>query len=94
MGGAMSNGKKEQPMDFEQALAELEGIVERMEGGEQTLDQTMQDFERGMELSQQCRKSLDGAQLKVEQLVRKYDQYDLEPVDAQPGPADAPADDA
>lgn len=90
----MSDEKEERPMDFETALAELEAIVERMEGGEQTLDQTMQDFERGMELSQQCRKSLDGAQLKVEQLVRKYDQYDLEPVDTQAGIADSAADDA
>lgn len=79
----MTDEKKDRKADFETALAELEKIVERMEGAEQTLDQAMQDFERGMALSQRCRKSLDEAQLKVDQLVRKYDRYELEPVDME-----------
>ena len=42
--------------DFEKSLLELEKIVDRMEQGEQSLDDTMKDFERGMQLSQQCQK--------------------------------------
>ena len=64
--------------DFENLLGELDTIVERMEKGEQSLDQTMKDFERGMTLSEQCQKSLDAAQLRVDKLVKKHDGFALE----------------
>ncbi len=67
--------------DFEKSLLELEKIVDRMEQGEQSLDDTMKDFERGMQLSQQCQKSLDEAQQKVEKLVKKHGGYELESLD-------------
>lgn len=68
-------------LDFEKALAELEKIVERMEQGEQTLDDTLKDFERGMALSEKCQKSLAQAQQKVEKLVEKHGRYKLEPLE-------------
>ena len=71
--------------DFEKSLAELENIVERMERGDQTLEQTMKDFERGMHLSENCRKSLDVAQQKVEQLVKRHGEYTLQPIDQNTG---------
>ncbi len=43
----------------------------------------MKDFERGMILSEQCQKSLDAAQQKVEKLVRKHGSYQLEDMDEQ-----------
>ncbi len=67
--------------DFEKSLAELEKIVERMEQGEQTLDDTIKDFERGIVLSEMCQKSLEQAQQKVEKLVKKHGAYKLEPVE-------------
>lgn len=64
--------------DFEKLLAELDKIVARMEQGEQSLEHTMQDFERGMALATVCQKSLDEAQQRVDKLVKKYGKYQLE----------------
>ncbi|MGI9311250.1 MAG: exodeoxyribonuclease VII small subunit [bacterium] len=64
--------------DFEKSLAELERIVQRMEQGEQSLEQTLRDFERGMTLSDECQKSLDAAQQRVEKLVKKHGGHRLE----------------
>ncbi len=55
--------------DFELALKELESIVERMEKGEQTLEDALKDFERGMELSKQCQDNLKQAELRVEKML-------------------------
>ena len=55
--------------DFELALKELESIVERMEKGEQTLEDSLKDFERGMELSKQCQNNLKQAELRVEKML-------------------------
>lgn len=77
----MCPAKKPSTSDFEKSLSELEKIVDRMEKGDQTLDETMKDFERGMVLSEQCQKSLDEAQQKVEKLVRKHGGYELQPMD-------------
>ncbi len=68
--------------DFEKSLSELEKIVRRMEQGDQSLDDTLQDFERGMKLSELCRKGLDEAQQKVEMLVKKHGDYRLEMIDS------------
>lgn len=74
----MAASKKKPIADFEKSLAELEKIVKRMEQGEQSLDDTIKDFERGMVLSELCRKGLDEAQQKVEMLVKKHGGYRLE----------------
>jgi exodeoxyribonuclease VII small subunit len=58
---------------FEAALAELEQIVGRLERGELRLEESLKLFERGVELTRQCRKSLDGAELKVKQLLGDAD---------------------
>jgi len=77
----MAQNKNNQPPDFEKSLQELEKIVQRMEQGEQSLEQTLKDFERGMVLSEQCQKSLDVAQQRVEKLVKKHGDYKLEGLD-------------
>ena len=46
----MAQKKKKAP-DFETALEELESLVERMEGGESSLEDSLKDFERGIELT-------------------------------------------
>ena len=74
----MAAPKKKPIADFEKSLAELEKIVKRMERGDQSLDDTIKDFERGMALSELCRKGLDEAQQKVEMLVKKQGGYTLE----------------
>jgi exodeoxyribonuclease VII small subunit len=64
--------KKDESSDvarFEAALNELEQIVGRLERGELKLEESLQLFERGVELTKACRKSLDGAELRVKQLL-------------------------
>ncbi len=90
----MAASKKKPIADFEKSLGELEKIVKRMEQGEQSLDDTIQDFERGMALSELCRKGLDEAQQKVEMLVKKHGDYRLEIFSGSPTDMDhQPRDD-
>ncbi|MDZ7809677.1 MAG: exodeoxyribonuclease VII small subunit [Arhodomonas sp.] len=55
--------------DFETALAELEQLVARMEGGELSLEESLRAFERGVYLTRICQKALDEAEQKVEILL-------------------------
>jgi exodeoxyribonuclease VII small subunit len=59
---------------FEQAQAELERIVERLEQGQAPLDETLALWERGEALYAFCRAKLDGAQGRVEELARRVEQ--------------------
>ena len=54
---------------FETALNELEQIVGKLERGELKLEESLKLFERGVELTKACRKSLETAELKVKQLL-------------------------
>jgi exodeoxyribonuclease VII small subunit len=65
---------------FERQLKELETLVERMERGEHTLEQSLQDFERGFTLFKACQDALKKAEQRVEKLVKKYGDYTLESV--------------
>ena len=56
---------------FEDAMKELETIVQKMERGDLRLEDSLKMFERGMELTKQCRESLDKAELKVRNLLEK-----------------------
>lgn len=58
-------------LNFEAALGELEALVERLEGGEQTLESSLKDFERGVELTRNCQSALQDAEQRVEQLIKK-----------------------
>ncbi len=55
--------------DFESALKELETLVERMEQGETSLEDSLKDFEHGIELTRQCQQALKTAEQKVQQLI-------------------------
>jgi exodeoxyribonuclease VII small subunit len=63
--------KKKKAPDFETALEELETLVERMEGGESSLEDSLKDFERGIELTRNCQAALADAEQKVEILLKK-----------------------
>ena len=69
--------------DFEKSLKELETIVERMESGDQALEASLKDFERGMELVKQCRDSLQNAEARVQQLLEKDSDGDPDPDDEE-----------
>jgi exodeoxyribonuclease VII small subunit len=66
-------------LEFEQALAELETLVKRMEQNELTLDESLATFERGVALTRHCQASLRAAQQKVEILTKRGAQTDVEP---------------
>jgi len=71
--------KPEQLPDFEQALAELESLVERLESGELNLDQSLQQFKRGVELTRHCQGVLEQAQQIVEKLLDPDDEASAAP---------------
>ncbi len=60
--------KPVEELSYEEALAELESIVETLEGGENPLDDAMKLFERGQALTARCNALLESAQLKVQKL--------------------------
>jgi exodeoxyribonuclease VII small subunit len=67
------------PLDFEQALSELESLVERLERGDVPLDEALRTFERGVALTRHCQASLQSAQQKVEILLKRSGQPQAEP---------------
>lgn len=67
--------------DFEAAMDELEKLVARMEEGDLPLEETLRQFQRGIELTRHCQKSLTDAEQKVEILVEKAGQTDVEAFD-------------
>jgi exodeoxyribonuclease VII small subunit len=66
----MSKSKKEDP-GFEQALAELEELVAKLESSDLSLDQSLAHFKRGVELTRHCQAILDEAQQTVELLSQE-----------------------
>jgi exodeoxyribonuclease VII small subunit len=68
---------------FEEALERLETIVEELEGGQLTLEQSLQHYEEGMKLSKRLTRRLDEAEKTIERLVESND-------DDAPAPAKKP----
>ncbi len=64
----MTDAPSVDQLTFEQAMAELEELVARLEEGELPLDESLALFERGRSLSQRCNDLLDAAEFKVKQL--------------------------
>ena len=69
--------KKE--MTFEAALAELQTVVERLEAGKVSLDDSLALYERGMELVAFCNKRLDAAEQRVSAVKMGADGAELTP---------------
>jgi exodeoxyribonuclease VII small subunit len=68
-------------LDFEQALADLEALVARMEKGDLPLEEALASFERGIALTRRCQSALKDAELKVQVLVERDGKQALEPFD-------------
>lgn len=58
-------------VDFEKSLAELESLIEKMEAGDTSLEQSLQLFEQGISLTKNCQSALEQAEQKVQQLIEK-----------------------
>ena len=66
-------------VSFESCLDELEKVVKELEGGDLALDRSLALFERGVELSDTCRKQLEEAETRVEMLIRREGKIVAEP---------------
>ena len=60
--------KPEDALSFEEALSQLEAIVEKLESGTVDLDKAVDAYARGMLLKQHCQARLEEARLKVEKI--------------------------
>ena len=65
--------KKKNEISFEESLERLENLVNKMESGDATLEQSLFWFEEGMDLIKLCQVQLNNAEQKVQELVKKTD---------------------
>ena len=71
--------KQQETLAFEKSLKELEALVTKMEQGNLSLEESLQHFERGIQLTRTCQKALKAAEQKVEILLNKSGQDDIAP---------------
>lgn len=69
---------------FEQAIAELESIVNQLESGDLELEQSLKLFERGIELTRVSQNKLQEAEQKVQILMEKQGALELQPFQNEP----------
>ena len=65
--------------DFEQAIAQLEEIIERIESGQIGLERSISEYERGVALIRKCRQVLDRAEQRVEELTAQMQADEARP---------------
>ena len=68
---------------LEQSLDSLEALVERMESGELTLEESLQAFEQGVKLTRECQQALSQAEQKVRILLEQDPQAEPVPFEAR-----------
>ena len=71
--------KKKSTTSFEDSLAELEQLVNQLEQGDISLEDSLKSFERGVTLTRTCQKALQEAEQKVQILIEKNGTQNLEP---------------
>lgn len=76
---------KKTPFEFETALAELEALVNRMESGELSLEESLSAFERGIGLTRQCQSALTEAEQRVQMLIERNGASEAVPFQAEQG---------
>ena len=64
--------------DFEKSLTELETLVQQMESGKLSLEDSLKAFERGIRLTRECQQALSLAEQKVQLLLADNDEFTLE----------------
>jgi exodeoxyribonuclease VII small subunit len=65
----MSKTKSDKPLRFEEAIAQLEAIIDRIESGEVGLEECLTQYEQGMNLIKYCRGVLSKAEQKIAELA-------------------------
>ena len=69
---------KKDTVNFEASLQKLEKIIEKLEDGEISLEESVKSFEEGVGLVKECQKQLSQAELKVKKLLDNGDTVDLD----------------
>lgn len=75
--------KKKVAQNFEASLLELQALVERMESGKLSLEESLADFEKGIALTRQCQTALAEAEQKVSLLLDKGETVETIPFDVE-----------
>jgi exodeoxyribonuclease VII small subunit len=75
--------EEKKAVDFEQQLASLEGLVESLESGELSIEESLKSFEQGIKLARDCQAALKSAEQKVEVLMRQGDEFVSQPFEDQ-----------
>ncbi|MCB2428393.1 exodeoxyribonuclease VII small subunit [Methylophaga pinxianii] len=68
---------KRKKLDYEAAVSELESLVERLEKGDISLEESLKLYERGVLLTRDCQEALQAAEQKVQMLLQQSGQSDL-----------------
>ncbi|HEK0910156.1 exodeoxyribonuclease VII small subunit [Pseudomonas parafulva] len=76
--------RKKTSIDFEKSLADLQALVERLETGELSLEESLAAFEQGIALTRDCQGALAQAEQKVQILLERDGELAAEPFDAEP----------
>src|SRR5690606_13820786 len=76
--------RKKSSLDFEQSLADLQVLVERLENGELSLEESLSAFEQGIGLTRDCQAALSQAEQKVQILLERDGQLTSEPFETEP----------
>jgi|TARA_B100000929_G_scaffold149278_1_gene118313 exodeoxyribonuclease VII small subunit len=74
--------KKTSKINFEKTFAELEELLNKMEEGDLSLEESLKCFERGMILTKNCQEALSEAEQKVKILLEKNNKNSLEIFDS------------
>ena len=77
--------RKRNPPDFEAALGHLEQIVEQLEQGDLSLEESLTAYERGVQLGRVCQQALDAAEKRIMTLAERDGSATLEPFEGDPG---------
>ncbi len=70
-------------MSFEESLTELESIVEKLENGQLSLDESLLLFDKGIKLVKECDTKLKSAQQRIERLIEENNGLISEPFELQ-----------
>ncbi|UTW45312.1 exodeoxyribonuclease VII small subunit [bacterium SCSIO 12696] len=81
------SSSKQKSINFEQKLSELEALVNHMESGDMSLEESLKAFEKGIQITRQCQQALSDAEQKVS-ILTQNNQGELDEKPFEPGSSD------
>jgi len=76
--------RKKAAADFEHSLTDLQALVERLENGELSLEDSLSSFEQGIRLTRDCQAALTQAEQKVQMLLERDGELQQVDFEAEP----------